>query len=197
LPGIAALREIYDGVVGYSDHTREVTTGALAVIAGASILEKHFTYDAAAKGPDHAASLTTEAFRKYRSYAALSRRYETDPDARRYIDSFLSPAMERAAYRVVSRLREEAGREEKVKRVLEIEQDVRTVSRQSITTVRSLAKGHVLTREDVTFKRPGTGIAPYLLDVAIGKSLSKDVEADMPLMEADLVGQGAAKESQP
>ena len=31
--------------VGYSDHTSDVITPALSVIAGASYVEKHFTYN--------------------------------------------------------------------------------------------------------------------------------------------------------
>ena len=39
--------------VGFSDHTVETMTGALAVASGASLLEKHFTLDKALPGPDH------------------------------------------------------------------------------------------------------------------------------------------------
>ena len=52
-------------VVGYSDHTHSIDTGALAVAAGACILEKHLTYDCNARGPDHAASLNPEQFKEY------------------------------------------------------------------------------------------------------------------------------------
>jgi N-acetylneuraminate synthase/N,N'-diacetyllegionaminate synthase len=43
--------------VGYSDHTILPETPALAVAAGACILEKHFTIDSTLPGPDHEASL--------------------------------------------------------------------------------------------------------------------------------------------
>lgn len=52
-------------VVGYSDHTDNVLTGALAVSSGARIIEKHLTYDRHAAGPDHAASLEPETFKEY------------------------------------------------------------------------------------------------------------------------------------
>jgi N-acetylneuraminate synthase/N,N'-diacetyllegionaminate synthase len=51
--------------VGFSDHTTEPLAGALAVAAGACIVEKHLTYDRAADGPDHAASADPEDFQKY------------------------------------------------------------------------------------------------------------------------------------
>jgi sialic acid synthase SpsE len=51
--------------VGYSDHTTEILSGALAVAAGACIIEKHLTYDRSAKGPDHAASADPQQFERY------------------------------------------------------------------------------------------------------------------------------------
>lgn len=64
---LAALRapEPEPGPVGYSDHTSEVATGAIAVASGARILEKHLTHNRAARGPDHAASLDPAQFAEY------------------------------------------------------------------------------------------------------------------------------------
>jgi len=66
----AALRRIgfwggFGRPVGYSDHTTATETGALAAAAGACVLEKHLTYDRAAAGPDHAASLDPTGFADY------------------------------------------------------------------------------------------------------------------------------------
>jgi len=71
---IGAMHEvaaITGRVAGYSDHTRSVDSGAIAVAAGAAILEKHLTYDRGAAGPDHAASLDPTQFH---AYVALARR---------------------------------------------------------------------------------------------------------------------------
>ncbi|MDP4540580.1 N-acetylneuraminate synthase [Qipengyuania sp. DY56-A-20] len=46
--------------VGYSDHTVGTTISIAAVARGATVIEKHFTIDKAAFGPDHAASLSPE-----------------------------------------------------------------------------------------------------------------------------------------
>jgi N-acetylneuraminate synthase len=43
--------------VGYSDHTEGIEIPALAVAAGACVIEKHFTLDRNMSGPDHKASL--------------------------------------------------------------------------------------------------------------------------------------------
>jgi len=50
---------------GLSDHTEEVMTGALAVAAGATVLEKHFTLDRGLAGPDHKMSLGPESLGEY------------------------------------------------------------------------------------------------------------------------------------
>lgn len=66
LGGIAALRARYPRLrIGYSDHTADEDTGALAVAAGACLLEKHLTHDPAAPGPDHGVSLNPEALGRY------------------------------------------------------------------------------------------------------------------------------------
>jgi sialic acid synthase SpsE len=58
LSRIRAFREDVPGLVhtdrmGYSDHTRETRTAALAVAAGADYLEKHFTLHPGVGGGDH------------------------------------------------------------------------------------------------------------------------------------------------
>lgn len=54
------LDERFAVPVGLSDHTTEIETPALAVAAGATIVEKHFTLDPSLDGPDHAASLAPD-----------------------------------------------------------------------------------------------------------------------------------------
>lgn len=65
LGAIGAMAERYGLPVGYSDHTTEIVAGALAVAAGACVIEKHLTYDRSATGPDHAASFDPAMFRRY------------------------------------------------------------------------------------------------------------------------------------
>ncbi len=121
--------------VGLSDHTTDDLAGALAVACGASIIEKHFTYDRRAKGPDHSASADPEQFAKY---VKMIRRAET--------------------------LRGTPG-----KRVLDVERDVRRVSRQSLVLVRDLQAGDVLSETDLTVQRPGTGIPAGDMLQAVGR----------------------------
>jgi sialic acid synthase SpsE len=64
-----------------------------------------------------------------------------------------------------------------VKRVLESEQDVRQVSRQSLVLSRTLEPGMPITRDALIVQRPGTGIPPAQLRVTIGKQVRQTVQA--------------------
>jgi len=62
---IEELAETFPVPIGFSDHSTDPLSGALAVASGASIIEKHLTYDRRAVGPDHAASADPEQFDAY------------------------------------------------------------------------------------------------------------------------------------
>jgi N-acetylneuraminate synthase/N,N'-diacetyllegionaminate synthase len=180
LGGIAAIADIFPGAVGYSDHTRETLTAALAAALGAQILEKHLTLDKSAPGPDHAASLTSVEMKEYVTYARNAykhkehlREVHTASDFQRFIGAAEKISSPGVVF-------------ERVKRVLPVEEDVRKVSRQSLTTTRRLEAGHRITREDLTVKRPGTGVAPFRLGEVVGRCVKRTVEADVPLADQDI-----------
>jgi N,N'-diacetyllegionaminate synthase len=139
LAWIAELAQATGCLVGYSDHSTDVLTGALAVAAGARILERHLTYDKRAQGPDHSASSDPAEFAEYVRLTRL---------AERMLGEF-------------------------GKRVLPVEEDVRTVSRQSLVTTRALPAGHVLTESDLKPQRPGTGIPAAEIDQTVGRRLAR------------------------
>lgn len=60
---IHTLRQRYDHLIGFSDHSLGHDVTGLAVAAGARVVEKHFTLDNSLEGPDHAFSTTPEALR--------------------------------------------------------------------------------------------------------------------------------------
>jgi N-acetylneuraminate synthase/N,N'-diacetyllegionaminate synthase len=137
----------FDLPVGFSDHTTELVAGALAISAGACIIEKHITYDCAASGPDHAASADPTEFSQYVRLVRLA----------------------------------EQMRGRGARRVLEIERDVRNVSRQSLVAVRDLPRGHVILEEDLMVQRPGTGIPAAAMPSLIGQPVGQPIRAGQML----------------
>ena len=57
------MREFPELDIGYSDHTLGTTACIGAVAMGARVIEKHFTYDKRADGPDHMLSADPEEMR--------------------------------------------------------------------------------------------------------------------------------------
>lgn len=60
LKAMNMLEKKFNTIVGYSDHTMGTLVPQLAVSMGAKVIEKHFTYDKTAIGPDHKCSLSPE-----------------------------------------------------------------------------------------------------------------------------------------
>lgn len=64
LRAIETLRREFPGCdIGYSDHTGGITVALAAAALGATVIEKHVTFDRNAKGPDHKASITPREFK--------------------------------------------------------------------------------------------------------------------------------------
>jgi N,N'-diacetyllegionaminate synthase len=61
---IQTLQKELGIVVGYSDNGNDMDVPLVALYLGAPIIEKHFTYDKDADGPDHAASLDPTELRE-------------------------------------------------------------------------------------------------------------------------------------
>lgn len=53
---------------GFSDHSLGIETSIKAIEKGARIIEKHFTYDKNAYGPDHICSMTFDELKELRRY---------------------------------------------------------------------------------------------------------------------------------
>lgn len=62
----------------------------------------------------------------------------------------------------------------------------RTKMRRSIIVTRDLASGAILTEKDLDAKRPGTGLAPAMIDELLGKRLVRDVRGDTLLSLSDI-----------
>jgi sialic acid synthase SpsE len=74
--------------------------------------------------------------------------------------------------------RVEQGLGDGVKRRLISEQNVMTAARKSLVYLKDLPAGHVLSLQDLTVKRPGTGLPPIEVNSFIGRTLEKAVTID-------------------
>ncbi len=146
------MREFPQLDVGYSDHTLDNTACLCAVAMGARVIEKHFTWDKKAAGPDHMLSA--------------------------------DPAEMTALVRSVRSF--ETMRGDGVKRPAPSEATTRRNNRKSVVLARAARSGERLTREHLSVKRPGYGIAPKHVAELIGRSLRRDLEVDDVLTWEDL-----------
>lgn len=64
LRALQTLRERFHLPVGFSDHSQGIFFSLLAAALGARVLEKHFTLDRCAPGPDHRISLEPKELRE-------------------------------------------------------------------------------------------------------------------------------------
>lgn len=62
LKSIELLKERYQCLVGYSDHSIGNISSLVSVVLGASLIEKHFTISKSLKGPDHKTSILPNEF---------------------------------------------------------------------------------------------------------------------------------------
>lgn len=137
--------------LGFSDHTLGITCALGAICLGASVIEKHVTYDKKAWGPDHWFSADPAEFR----FLA---------DEVRHLEHALGTCEKRIQPSEISAV---------------------LLTRRSIIAKSDLPAGHVLSREDILFLRPGSGIDPFDEEKIIGKKLRRKVEKDQPLQWAD------------
>ena len=69
---------------------------------------------------------------------------------------------------------------------LKCENQARKFARRSIVANKKIAKGEVLTKNKIYFKRPGTGISPSLLKKVLGKRAKKEITYDKLITFKDL-----------
>lgn len=64
------------------------------------------------------------------------------------------------------------------KRPIESEMPARIYARRSIVAKGEIPRGTIITEEMLTFKRPGTGLSPSLIEQIIGKKTKEDISED-------------------
>lgn len=147
--------------VGFSDHTMGLDAAILAVSMGACVIEKHFTLDRKMEGPDHNASLEPHELNEM---VKRIRAAEKNPDE-------------------FSKLVDNIEDKEKIlgsseKKPIDSEKEIMKMVRKSLVAGMDIKKGERLTKDNVTTKRPGTGLAPkYYWDI-LGKKTRRDIKKD-------------------
>lgn len=53
-----------------------------------------------------------------------------------------------------------------------------SIARKSIVAARPIRKGELFTEENLTTKRPATGLSPMLWESVVGQTAGRDFEAD-------------------
>ena len=68
-----------------------------------------------------------------------------------------------------------------VKGLEPLEKEAFLYARRSVTSAKPITKGATITRDMLTYKRPGTGISPRFFDLVIGRSAKQDISEDTTL----------------
>jgi N,N'-diacetyllegionaminate synthase len=145
LGNVAMLREQFEVITGYSDHTRGFHFCLAAVALGAKIIEKHISLD-----------------------------FDV-PNAQ---DWKVSCGPHDLA-RFITELREvEAGLGGCRVGPSNTERENMEWARKSLVTVRAIAANTLLSADDLTAKRPGSGISPALIGDVVGKATAVDLPRD-------------------
>lgn len=144
LQAMDSLRTLECGMVGFSDHTQGMAVPIAAVAMGADIVEKHFTYDKNASGPDHKASADPTEFKSM-------------VDGIRTVEKAIG---------------------EPRKHITESERGNVEIARKSIVARCPIRKGELFTPENLTVKRPGSGISPMRWYEVMGQTAVRDFVTD-------------------
>lgn len=139
---------------GLSDHTESPFTPALAVAAGATIIEKHFTLSKKLPGPDHPFALEPHELKQMVSYIRLAEKSIQKQSSDEVSDS----------------------------------EQLFTKAMRSVVTKIDLKKGDILTKDNITTKRPflKNSIPAMDFENIIGYPIDGDVIADTPLLQSNV-----------
>ncbi len=138
--------------IGFSDHTLSPLACIAAVVAGAKVLERHFTLDKNAEGPDHMLSST--------------------PQEMKYIVQ---------SVRTIEKMMGDG-----IKRPLGPEVKNLINNRKSIIAIKDIGRGEIFSEDNISVKRPGTGLEPKYFEQSIGKKCTRNVEKDDLIYRNDI-----------
>jgi len=162
LLAMKTLEKEFNVLTGYSDHTEGIQVPILAALMGAKVIEKHYTYDKNACGPDHKASLSPSELKQMVKEI-------------REIDN-LSAEKKEKKLKSIPKYELILGDGKKIP--TKSEEAVKKIVRKSIVAARNIQKGEKITEEMLVFKRPGTGLQPAQIKVIINKTAKTNILKD-------------------
>lgn len=154
LGNINLIKQKYNIITGYSDHTNGYHIPLASVAFGAQIIEKHITLDynipnaqdwKVSCGPDNLAKFISEV---------------------RDIEASLN-------------IRVDGPTANEKKSML--------WASKSIVSARKILKNEIISKNDIVFKRPGSGISPLRISEVIGRRSKRNIEIDTLINYQDLV----------
>lgn len=108
LRAMHTLKEKFEKITGFSDHTPGIIASVAAAVMGAAIIEKHITLSRAMKGSDQAGSLEEPGLKKMIEYIRLSERAKGD--GIKEVDPATKEAKEKLARSLTSKITIEKGK---------------------------------------------------------------------------------------
>jgi sialic acid synthase SpsE/sugar phosphate isomerase/epimerase len=153
---IAQLRAIHP-LAGYSGHERGIAVSLAAAALGACVIERHFTLDRGMEGPDHAASLEVDEFKRLvegiREIEAALGKGEGDGGERRVSQGEMIN-------------RENLGK--------------------SLVAAQPLPAGTLIEPRHVRVRSPGQGLSPQRYEQLLGRKLRRDMQEEDFFFPSDL-----------
>lgn len=145
----ALARHFPTHVIGYSDHTlpADMQVCEVAVLLGARLIEKHFTFDKTLPGNDHYHAMDRDDLKHFRARMARTL-------------SMIGPVAVDA---------------------LPAEDPARKNARRSLVAARQIPAGTVISKDDLTWKRPAGGISPRHYYDVLGMTARCSIEDDTVL----------------
>lgn len=164
------LSNAFNVPVGFSDHTLGWKTPGYAVALGAKLVEKHFTLDKKASGPDHKFALNPAELKKMVSFIRESESRLESVEKIFVPKKFIGSP---------------------VKKAYDIEMELRNFAFRGIFSVKKIRSGEKFSMENIAVLRPGElkqGIDPKYFELLLkGFKATRNVSAFMGIQFEDIL----------
>lgn len=155
---INTLKDKFNVLVGYSDHTEGIDIPLMAASLGAVVIEKHITLDKKMPGPDHKSSLNPKE-----------------------LEEMIYSIRDKKVIKIPKEILGTG-----IKKPTENELEIAKLVRKSIIAAKNISANTKLTEDMLVIKRPGTGIPPKELKNLIGKTAKKQIKKDRLIKPSDI-----------